>query len=129
MLPINFTFTFTDPVEELLLTVGDDTFIFTASFREAAEPGCSVQLREGFMHIGYSKLHGYVFYIIAKLPSRIQQKTFCSWRPLTVKHPQCANERKKISSSYSIILSQLFVTCSSNYLPFPSWIQWRNSYQ
>ena len=48
MLLINFTFTFTDPVEELLLTVGDDTFISTASFREAAEPGCSVELREGF---------------------------------------------------------------------------------
>jgi len=66
MLLINFTFTFTDPVEELLLTVGDDTFIFTASFREAAEPGCSVQLREGFMHIGYSKLHGYVFLYYSK---------------------------------------------------------------
>ena len=39
---INFTFPFTDPVEELLLTAGDDTFISTASFREADEPVYSV---------------------------------------------------------------------------------------
>ena len=39
-------FLFTDPVEELLLREGDDFFISTASFREAADPGCSVQLRE-----------------------------------------------------------------------------------
>ena len=36
-------FPFTDPVEELLLTEGDDLFV---SFREAAELDWSVQSRE-----------------------------------------------------------------------------------
>ena len=69
------------------------------------------------MHIGYSKLHGYVFYIIAKLPSRIQQKTFCSWRQLTVKHPQCANERiKSVALIASFSASFLSLAVATTYL-------------